>query len=71
MTTMSVIKELMTRLADMFRMPSADMMAVKELEESKRSLLQMQSAQDYAKSMCAYHAERVKRLTAYITKEQS
>lgn len=64
-----MFKELMTRFANTFRMPSADMMAVKELEEAKRELLQMQSAQDYAKSMCAYHAERVKRLTAYVSKE--
>lgn len=66
-----MMRELMNRLANTFRLPSADMMAVKELDEAKRSLLQMQSAQDYAKSMCAYHAERVKRLTAYITKEQA
>lgn len=64
-----MMRELMNRLANTFRLPSADMMAVKELDEAKRSLLQMQSAQDYAKSMCAYHAERVKRLNAYITKE--
>ena len=66
-----MFRQLITTLANTFRLPSADMMAVKELEEAKRSLLQMQSAQDYAKSMCAYHAERVKRLTTYITKEQA
>jgi len=66
-----MFRELITRLSNSFRLPSADLMAVKELEEAKRSLLQMQSAQDYAKSMCAYHTERVKRLTAYITKEQA
>ena len=64
-----MFRQLITTLSNSFRLPSADMMAVKELEEAKRSLLQMQSAQDYAKSMCAYHAERVKRLNAYITKE--
>jgi len=62
---------LMTRMVNSFRLPTADIMAVRELEEAKRSLLQMQSAQDYAKSMCAYHQDRVKRLTAYITKEQA
>jgi hypothetical protein len=66
-----MFKLLMARLANSFRMPTADLMAVRELEEAKRELLQMQSAQDYAKSMCSYHAERVKRLTAYVTKEQS
>jgi hypothetical protein len=64
-----MFKLLLARLTNSFRMPTADLMAVRELEEAKRELLQMQTAQDYAKSMCAYHAERVKRLTAYVTKE--
>jgi hypothetical protein len=66
-----MFRELITRLSNSFRLPSADLMAVRELEEAKRSLLQMQTAQDYAKSMCAYHTERCKRLTAYLTKEQA
>ena len=66
-----MFKLLMIRLSNSFRLPTADVMAVRELEEAKRELLQMQSAQDYAKSMCSYHAERVKRLTAYVMKEQS
>jgi hypothetical protein len=66
-----MMRELMTRFASSFRLPTADIMAVRELEQAKRELLQMQSAQDYAKSMCVYHAERVKRLSAYVTKEQA
>jgi hypothetical protein len=66
-----MFRELITRLSNSFRLPSADLMAVRELEEAKRSLLQMQTAQDYAKRMCEYHQDRVKRLTAYITKEQA
>ena len=65
------MRELMTRFANSFRLPTADIMAVRELEEAKRSLLQMQSSQDYAKRMCEYHQDRVKRLTAYVTKEQA
>jgi hypothetical protein len=64
-----MFRELITRLANSFRLPSADLMAVRELEEAKRSLLQMQTAQDYAKRMCEYHQDRCKRLTAYIAKE--
>jgi hypothetical protein len=66
---MNLTRELMNTLTGVFRMPSADMMAVRELEEAKRSLLQMQTAQDYAKRMCEYHQDRCKRLTAYIAKE--
>jgi len=54
-----------------FRVPSADMLAVKELEEAKRELLRSQSAQDYAKRMVEYHQDRVKRLTAYVAKDQA
>lgn len=64
-----MFRELITRLSNTFRLPSADLMAVRELEEAKRSLLQMQTAQDYAKRMCEYHQDRCKRLTAYIAKE--
>ena len=64
-----MFRELITRLSTTFRLPSADLLAVRELEEAKRSLLQMQTSQDYAKRMCEYHQDRVKRLTAYIAKE--
>lgn len=64
-----MFRNLIKAFVNSFRLPTADLMAVRELEEAKRELLQMQSAQDYAKSMCVYHAERVKRLTAYIAKE--
>ena len=51
-----------------FRIPTADVMAVRELEEAKRELLRSQSAQDYAKRMVEYHQDRVKRLSAYVEK---
>jgi len=54
-----------------FRLPTADILAVRELEEAKRELLRSQSAQDYAKRMVEYHQDRVKRLTAYTSKEQA
>lgn len=54
-----------------FRLPTADVLAVKELEEAKRELLRSQSAQDYAKRMVEYHQDRVKRLTAYVAKDQA
>jgi len=48
-----------------FRVPSADVLALRELEEAKRELLRSQSAQDYYKRMVDYHSDRIKRLTAY------
>lgn len=58
----------MNYILTLLRVPTADVMAVRELEEAKRELLRMQSAQDYAKRMVEYHQDRVKRLTAYVEK---
>lgn len=51
-----------------FVLPTADIMAARELEEAKRELLRSQSALDYTKRMVEYHQDRVKRLTAYVEK---
>jgi hypothetical protein len=46
--------------------PSAEALALKELEESKRRLLEAQTAREYAESMCKYREAQIKRLTAYL-----
>jgi hypothetical protein len=66
-----MFRQIILAVKNVFRLPSADLMAARELEEAKRELLQMQSSQDYAKRMVEYHQDRVKRLTAYVAKEQS
>ena len=66
-----MFREQISRVSKSFSLPISDLMAMRELEEAKRSLLKMQSSQDYAKRMCEYHQDRVKRLTAYIAKEQA
>lgn len=58
----------MNKLKEFFRVPTADELAVKELEEAKRELLRALSGQDYAKRMVEYHQDRVKRLTTYVEK---
>ena len=57
------------QLKDYFRLPSAKELAVKELEMAHRKLLVALSAQEYAKRMCDYHSDRIKRLTAYLKEE--
>ena len=49
-----------------FRTPTAEAMAVQELAEAKRGLLQAQSAQEYAAALIQYNSDRVSRLTQYI-----
>ena len=53
-------------LKDIYATPSAEAIALKELEEAKRRLLEAQSGREYADSMCKYHESRIKRLTAYL-----
>jgi len=49
-----------------FDVPTAEMLALKELEECKRKLLEAQTAKEYADSMCKYREAQIKRLTAYL-----
>jgi len=60
---------MLDKLKDYFRLPSANELAVKELEMAHRKLLVALSAQEYAKRMCDYHSDRIKRLTAYLKEE--
>ena len=48
--------------------PSAETLALKELEESKRSLLEAQTAREYAEAMCGYREAQIERLTAFLHK---
>lgn len=49
-----------------YQPPSAETLALQELEGARRSLLQAHSAREYAESMAKYHEQRVRRLTAFI-----
>jgi len=54
--------------AQMFYIPSAEVLALRELEEAKRALLEMQTAKDYSGRMVEYNLDRIRRLTIYINK---
>ena len=56
----------MKQLQDIFKKPSADVLAVQELEEAKRQLLMAYSGLDYAQAMVTYNEDRVRRLTARV-----
>lgn len=65
---MKFITQTIEFIKESFRMPSADMMAIKELEQAKRELLAMQTAKDYSSRMVEYNQDRIRRLTMHITK---
>jgi hypothetical protein len=54
------------QLKKLWTTPTAEELALRELEDSKRRLLQAQTAREYADSMCKYRETQVRRLTAYI-----
>jgi len=57
---------MINELKKLWTTPSAEALALRELEESKRRLLQAQTAREYADSMCKYREAQIKRLTTYI-----
>ena len=60
-----MIRTLVLTIRTYFTMPSAEALAVIELEEAKRKLLGAQTAREYADSMCKFHEAQIKRLTTY------
>jgi hypothetical protein len=65
---MKILHKLRAAANAAFHIPSAQSLAIIELEQAKREHLQMLTAQDYSRKMVEYHADRIKRLTAYIAK---
>lgn len=54
------------RTFNIFRTPSALEVAARELAQAELSMLEAQSAREYADAMATYHAERIDRLQRYI-----
>jgi len=63
-----MIRELVHWMKNAYTTPTAEALALRELEGAKRSLLEAQSAREYADSMCKYREAQIKRLTAYLHK---
>jgi hypothetical protein len=69
-----MIRETINWVRNAYTTPTAEALALRELEDSKRRLLEAQSAREYADSMCKYREAQIKRLTTYLhkaTEEQS
>lgn len=61
-----MIRETIEWLKSVYSVPSAEVLALRELEEAKRKLLSAQTGREYADSMCKFHEAQIKRLTAYL-----
>jgi len=63
-----MIHEAINWVRNAYATPTAEVLALRELEGAKRSLLEAQTAREYAESMCKYREAQIKRLTAYLHK---
>lgn len=54
-----------------FKLPSAEVIAAKELAESRRNLLVYQQQAEYNSYMCAFEKGRIARLTAMLEVAES
>ena len=61
-----MLKDTIEFVKSLYKTPSAEAMALKELEDSKRRLLETQTAREYSDSMCKYYEAKIKRLTSYL-----
>ena len=55
----------MNWIKQLFRLPSAEALALQEYEQARRRLLEAQSAREYAEAMVSYHQKRIDRLEKY------
>ena len=53
-------------IKNLFRTPSIQAIALRELEAAKRDLLRMQDTQEYAAKMVEYHQGKIRRLTLFL-----
>lgn len=63
---MKAIKAIRNFFNAAFAKPSAELLAMQELEDAKRELLEAQTGRDYAMAIVAYNEQRIERLTAYV-----
>ena len=57
-------------MRSIFSTPSAEMLALRELEDAKRRLLEAHSYREEADCRVACYAERINRLTEYLRNVQ-
>ena len=57
---------MINELKKLWATPSAEAIALRELEEAKRKLLDAQTSREYAESMVKFREAQIKRLTAYL-----
>jgi hypothetical protein len=58
-------------MRNIFATPSAEMLALRELEEAKRRLLEAHSYREEAECRVACYSDRIARLTEYLKNDET
>jgi hypothetical protein len=53
-------------IKSLYALPSPETIALRELEQSRRDLLNAQTSQEYAAKMVEFHKGKIKRLTVFL-----
>jgi hypothetical protein len=61
-----MMKNTIEYIKTLFAPPSAETLALRELEESRRELLKSQAQQEYTAKMVEYHSGKIIRLTKFL-----
>jgi hypothetical protein len=54
------------QIKKLYALPSPETIALRELEQSRRDLLNAQTSQEYAAKMVEFHKNKIKRLTVFL-----
>jgi hypothetical protein len=57
---------ILNSIKSIYAPPSAEKLALQELEESRRELLRAQAGKEYMEAMASYHATKISRLTKFL-----
>jgi hypothetical protein len=62
----TIMRNIITTLQSLYAPPTAEAMALRELEQSRRDLLSAQTQQEYSLKMVEFHKIKIKRLSAFL-----
>jgi hypothetical protein len=60
------MNNLIEKIKALYAPPTAETLALRELEQSRRDLLAAQTQQEYSSKMVEFHKVKIKRLTAFV-----
>lgn len=60
------MNNIINTLKSIYAPPTAETLALRELEQSRRDLLSAQTQQEYSSKMVEFHKVKIKRLTAFV-----